>query len=84
MFEFLKMYRRRGLSDEEILLELEGDVSGEDFSDSDDDEYDLVASAVRAQVEEFISRADDQLEDILREIAGAGNNFKFSFRFEKF
>lgn len=53
------MYRRRGLSDREILLELEGDISGDDFSDSDEDEYELVASAVRAQVEEFIRGSFD-------------------------
>lgn len=78
------MNRRHGLSDEEILLELEGDVSGEDFSDSDDDEYNLVASAVREHVEKYITGTEQESEDILHEIAEAGNNFKFIFILDKF
>lgn len=78
------MNRRHGLSDKEILLELEGDVSGEDFSDSDDDEYNLVASAVREHVEKYITGTEQESEDILHEIAEAGNNFKFIFILDKF
>lgn len=78
------MYRRRGLSDREILLELEGDISGDDFSDSDEDEFEIVASAVRAQVEEYISGEDVQPEDVLRELAEQGSILKNIFLFDKF
>lgn len=77
------MYRRRGLTDQEILLELEGDYSGNEFSDSDGDEYDEVVSAARAQVEEFVSGVDES-EDLLRQIAEAGSYLKLTFKFANF
>lgn len=73
------MYRRNGLSDQEILIELEGDNSGDEFSDSDDDEYEMVASAVRAQIEQFVTGEDVQPEDVLRELAEQGSILKNIF-----
>lgn len=61
------MYSRRGLSDEEILIELEGDVSDGGFSDDDFDEYEEVSKAIRAQLEGFMSEEEPAvgLQDLI-------------------
>lgn len=63
------MDRRRLLTEEEILIELEGDVSDADFSDEEVDEYEDVEATIRAQVEEFLTR--DEAEEALQRIAEA-------------
>lgn len=63
------MYRRRGLTDAEILVELEGDVSDGDFSDEELDEYDEVATAIRTQIKGFL--AGEETEGVLQKIIEA-------------
>lgn len=53
-------FKRKG---KEVLVELHGDESGDEFSDWEDD-YERIVAAVRQKVTNYISMEDTEAENI--------------------
>lgn len=72
---------RRGLTESEILIELHGDESGEEFSDFED-EFEDIYAVVQQELERLELGEVEDAEGILQRISEMGMGFSFWIQFE--
>lgn len=67
---------RRGLTDSEIIIELHGDESGEEFSDFED-EFEDIYNVVQQELERLEIGEIEDAEEILQRISEMGMGCSF-------